>query len=130
MVRSIVELIICGSLIISFIFNSGACPSYSLFLITSKHLTMVSRLVEQMRSSQRKRRWPADQIRLVKVGDFGILFLRCLIFHPLGTDHQRIVKLDRENEVAPPPKVLPSVGRVRILLSPIVLWLKVPHRHV
>ncbi|KAL0947313.1 hypothetical protein HGRIS_013432 [Hohenbuehelia grisea] len=28
-----------------------------------------------------------------------------------GTDHQRIAKLDRENEVAPPPKVLPSVGR-------------------
>ena len=30
-----------------------------------------------------------------------------------GTDHQRIAKLDRENEVAPPPKVAPSVGRVR-----------------
>ena len=28
-----------------------------------------------------------------------------------GTDHQRIAKLDRENEVAPPSKVLPSVGR-------------------
>jgi len=28
-----------------------------------------------------------------------------------GTDHQRIVKLDRENEVAPPSKVAPSVGR-------------------
>ncbi|KAH6918787.1 ylMBF1 [Coprinopsis sp. MPI-PUGE-AT-0042] len=28
-----------------------------------------------------------------------------------GTDHQRIAKLDRENEVAPPPKVSPSVGR-------------------
>ncbi|KAI9466026.1 MBF1-domain-containing protein [Lactarius psammicola] len=28
-----------------------------------------------------------------------------------GTDHQRIVKLDRENEVAPPAKVAPSVGR-------------------
>lgn len=31
----------------------------------------------------------------------------------IGTDHQRIAKLDRENEVAPPPKVSPSVGRVR-----------------
>ena len=31
----------------------------------------------------------------------------------IGTDHQRIAKLDRENEVAPPPKVAPSVGRVR-----------------
>jgi len=28
-----------------------------------------------------------------------------------GTDHQRIAKLDRENEVAPPTKVAPSVGR-------------------
>ncbi|KAF6765019.1 multi protein bridging factor 1-domain-containing protein [Ephemerocybe angulata] len=29
----------------------------------------------------------------------------------VGTDHQRIAKLDRENEVAPPPKIAPSVGR-------------------
>ncbi|KIS66693.1 putative multiprotein bridging factor mediates GCN4-dependent transcriptional activation [Mycosarcoma maydis] len=29
----------------------------------------------------------------------------------LGTDHQRIAKLDRENEVAPPPKVAPTVGK-------------------
>jgi len=28
-----------------------------------------------------------------------------------ATHHQRIVKLDRENEVAPPPKILPSVGK-------------------
>ncbi|KAJ3737367.1 multi protein bridging factor 1-domain-containing protein [Lentinula guzmanii] len=28
-----------------------------------------------------------------------------------GTDHQKIAKLDRENEVAPPTKVAPSVGR-------------------
>ncbi|KAF7295157.1 MBF1-domain-containing protein [Mycena indigotica] len=28
-----------------------------------------------------------------------------------GTDHQRIAKLDRDNEVAPPAKVAPSVGR-------------------
>jgi len=28
-----------------------------------------------------------------------------------GTDHQRIAKLDRENEVAPPTKIAPSVGR-------------------
>jgi Multiprotein bridging factor 1 len=31
-----------------------------------------------------------------------------------GTDHQRIAKLDRENEVAPPSKIAPSVGRVRL----------------
>lgn len=30
---------------------------------------------------------------------------------PPGTDHQRIAKLDRENEVAPPPKVALSVGK-------------------
>lgn len=29
----------------------------------------------------------------------------------IGTDHQRIAKLDRENEVAPPPKVPPTVGK-------------------
>ncbi|KIM32187.1 hypothetical protein M408DRAFT_326835 [Serendipita vermifera MAFF 305830] len=28
-----------------------------------------------------------------------------------GPDHQRIAKLDRDNEVAPPPKVNPSVGK-------------------
>ncbi|PCH39443.1 hypothetical protein WOLCODRAFT_85692, partial [Wolfiporia cocos MD-104 SS10] len=30
--------------------------------------------------------------------------------HP-STDHQRIAKLDRENEVVPPQKVAPSVGK-------------------
>jgi len=30
----------------------------------------------------------------------------------LGTDHQRIAKIDRENEVAPPARVAPSVGKV------------------
>ncbi|KAG9100603.1 multiprotein-bridging factor 1 [Ceratobasidium sp. UAMH 11750] len=28
-----------------------------------------------------------------------------------GPDHQKIAKLDRENDVAPPAKVLPSVGK-------------------
>jgi len=28
-----------------------------------------------------------------------------------GTDHQRIAKLDRENEVAPPPKISSQAGR-------------------
>lgn len=31
-----------------------------------------------------------------------------------SVDHQKIAKLDRENEVAPPPKVAPSVGKVSI----------------
>lgn len=35
-----------------------------------------------------------------------------------GTDHQRIAKLDRENEVAPPAKIAPSVGRVRLFSDP------------
>ncbi|KZV61711.1 MBF1-domain-containing protein [Peniophora sp. CONT] len=29
----------------------------------------------------------------------------------VGTDHQKIAKLDRENEVAPPPKISADVGR-------------------
>ncbi|KAG8684691.1 multiprotein-bridging factor 1 [Ceratobasidium sp. 395] len=28
-----------------------------------------------------------------------------------GPDHQKIAKLDRDNDVAPPPKILPSVGK-------------------
>jgi putative transcription factor len=34
-------------------------------------------------------------------------------------DYQRLVKLDRENEVAPPAKVAPSVGRVRFSLPTV-----------
>jgi putative transcription factor len=34
-----------------------------------------------------------------------------------GPDHQRIAKLDRENEVAPPPKVNASVGKVGTVLT-------------
>ena len=33
---------------------------------------------------------------------------------PLGPDHQKIAKLDRENEVAPPAKVNASVGKVSL----------------
>ena len=41
-------------------------------------------------------------------------FELCIVTHGFaGPDHQRIAKLDRENEVAPPQKVLPSVGKVR-----------------
>ena len=36
----------------------------------------------------------------------------CLSLDDLGTDHQRIAKLDRENDVAPPSKIAPSVGKV------------------
>lgn len=41
-----------------------------------------------------------------------IPFYSCIDISFLGTDHQRIAKLDRENEVAPPPKISPLVGRV------------------
>jgi putative transcription factor len=34
-----------------------------------------------------------------------------IILSRLGVDHQRIAKLDRDNEVAPPPRVNPAVGR-------------------
>ena len=37
-----------------------------------------------------------------------------------GTDHQRIAKLDRENEVAPPAKVAPSVGKVCVFCTPVL----------
>jgi len=42
----------------------------------------------------------------------------------LGTDHQRIAKLDRENEVAPPPKIAPSVGRVGIVLLIVMRYIE------
>lgn len=35
-----------------------------------------------------------------------------------GTDHQKIAKLDRENEVAPPSKITPAVGKVWIATYP------------
>ena len=39
----------------------------------------------------------------------------------LGPDHQRIAKLDRENEVAPPAKVNASVGKVSVPLLSCIL---------
>lgn len=42
------------------------------------------------------------------------LIVRLIDGTPLGPDHQRIAKLDRENEVAPPAKVNASVGKVSI----------------
>jgi len=44
-----------------------------------------------------------------------------------GTDHQRIAKLDRENEVAPPSTVLPSVGKA---MSSARLELKLTQKDV
>ena len=35
------------------------------------------------------------------------------ISYTADTDHQKIAKIDRENEVAPPPKVSASVGKVQ-----------------
>jgi transcriptional regulator with XRE-family HTH domain len=69
--------------------------------------------------SQQKRRLAVARTKLIRVGTKNSPFLHTLLPRltfalPLGTDHQRIVKLDRENEVAPPAKVAPSVGRVRV----------------
>ncbi|KAF8314295.1 hypothetical protein DL93DRAFT_2058398 [Clavulina sp. PMI_390] len=44
-----------------------------------------------------------------------------------GTDHQKIAKLDRENEVAPPPTVAPSVGKA---MSAARLELKLTQKDV
>jgi putative transcription factor len=44
-----------------------------------------------------------------------------------GTDHQKIAKIDRENEVAPPPKVSPSVGKA---MSAARLELKLSQKDV
>jgi putative transcription factor len=47
------------------------------------------------------------------VGAFTLLAL-CIPWSStitIGPDHQKIAKLDRDNEVAPPPKVSPSVGK-------------------
>ena len=43
--------------------------------------------------------------------------LTCVLCVPcrVGTDHQKIAKLDRDNEVAPPPKISPTVGKVCLL---------------
>lgn len=75
---------------------------------------MTSRPVGQVRSSEQKRRLAAVRTKLTKVKCRSSLLHR-LAHYPRGTDHQRIVKLDRDNEVAPPSKVAPSVGRVRVL---------------
>lgn len=37
------------------------------------------------------------------------------VSHCTGTDHQKIAKVDRENEVAPPPKISLTVGKVLVL---------------
>ena len=42
--------------------------SFILLFIMSSHLTMAIRLFDKMRSSQQRRRWLVDRIRLVKVG--------------------------------------------------------------
>jgi len=43
----------------------------------------------------------------------GIFATNSQVPYRAGTDHQKIAKIDRENEVAPPPKVSASVGKVQ-----------------
>jgi hypothetical protein len=64
---------------------------------------------------QSTRRFQVEEIRLIKVRSHALYsFAPAQYFRTssIGTDHQRIAKLDRENEVAPPPKVSSNVGRV------------------
>lgn len=42
--------------------------------------------------------------------------------HDTGTDHQRIAKIDRENEVTAPPKVSPSVGKVSVPQLSMIIY--------
>ena len=50
------------------------------------------------------------------------------IYYRIGTDHQKIAKIDRENEVAPPPKIPASVGKVRAFHVYLRFNLTVPIR--
>lgn len=83
---------------------------------------MVARPVGQVLSSEPKRRPRplVERTKLTQVERHSVVRYSfvTLLTVPKGTDHQRIVKLDRENEVAPPSKVAPSVGRVRVGPSP------------
>ena len=74
---------------------------------------MIFRPVVPAQSSQPKKKLPVGRTKHTKVETRRGSSSLHLSYDPLGTDHQRIVKLDRENEVAPPSKVAPSVGRVR-----------------
>lgn len=76
------------------------------------------RLVVQAQLLRQTRKFLQVETNLTKACSAPLLDLRTdlhMLF-TLGTDHQRIAKLDRENEVAPPSKIAPSVGRVRLPL--------------
>ena len=75
-----------------------------------------TRLVRSALSSGRIRNLLVALIRLTKVpAQATYTFSNRLInvSRRIGTDHQKIAKIDRENEVAPPPKISLTVGRVR-----------------
>lgn len=67
--------------------------------------------------SERIRKPLAEPTKLIKVQvqPIYILATDSYISHCTGTDHQKIAKIDRENEVAPPPKISLTVGKVRVL---------------
>jgi len=77
----------------------------------------MSRLVGSGQSSGLTRKSPVAPIRAIQVRVRTICMLRNqlidILSHRIGTDHQKIAKIDRENEVAPPPKISASVGKVR-----------------
>ena len=74
----------------------------------------LSRLAELAQLSGLIRKSLVAQIGPTKVHaqPNGSLETNSQISYRVGTDHQKIAKIDRENEVAPPPKVSASVGKV------------------
>jgi len=77
----------------------------------------MSRLVGWGQSSELKRKLSVAPIKAIQVRVRTICTLRNqltdILSHRIGTDHQKIAKIDRENEVAPPPKISASVGKVQ-----------------
>ena len=62
---------------------------------------------------EQTKRLPRAQTRLTLVRTCDLLEFKHMLTSTSGPDHQRIAKIDRENEVAPPPKVPLTVGKVR-----------------
>ena len=94
------------------------------------HCDTLYRLVALVLSSQQTRKFRQERIKLIKVSSSVAALTSWMIqpFSCVGTDHQRIAKLDRENEVAPPSKVDASVGRVCALFHySVTAAYSIPH---
>lgn len=75
------------------------------------HAILQARRTGQVVATDKKVTGGVNKAHSGSLRTIGWTELQVLYIHA-GPDHQRIAKLDRENEVAPPPKVLPSVGKV------------------